>query len=392
MISIGEQLKSARERMGLDLEKVSGDTNIAKRFLAALEEENFSVFPGDPYIVGFIRNYAEYLGLDSNELVTAFKSIRIQEQPVPVESLLPKRGLSPWIFVAGIGAVALIVILAVVLFGGHRHAGSNALAEAASRSPKEYTMESATMEKRFYEGDTILVPLGQEKYRLLVAKISDRVAIESPIGRALFMLGENGTLDLDKDTIPELQVFVKDFQKDDASKGALITFTAAGNLAAVLGSPAANTTPTAPIDAADQAAALAAAQPPAGSPDATVPQASETVATSGTKPAVIFDQVHSPFPIVVTTVFRNYCMFRYEADRRDRDERYYHKGDQITINVTNAVKLWTSNAAASKTTVQATGGRSADLDLGGQGEVAVKQIQWVKAESGTWNLVLADVP
>jgi cytoskeletal protein RodZ len=385
MISIGEQLKTARERLGLDLEKVSGDTNIAKRFLAALEEENFSIFPGDPYVVGFIRNYAEYLGLDANELVAAFKSIRIQEQPVPVESLLPRRGPSPWLFVGGGAAIAVIVALVIVLLGRRGHAGGEELAGMATHAPKEYTMETATLDKRFYEGDTILVPYGEEKYRLLVAKIADRVTVESPIGRALFMLGEKGTIDLDKDTIPELQVFVSDFQKDDASKGALIAFTAQGALASALGVPAEGQAAAVPAEAS-------AAQGPAPEEAASAPVVQETSLPAGTKTTVIFDQVRSPFPIVVTTSFRNYCMFRYEVDRRDREERYYHKGDQITINVTNGVKLWTSNAAASKTTVQATGGRSADLDLGGQGEVAVKQIRWVQAEGGGWNLVLADEP
>ena len=378
MISIGEQLRAARERMGLDLERVSSDTNIARRFLAAMEEENFTVFPGDPYVVGFIRNYAEYLGLDSSELVAAYKSMRIQEQPIPVESLLPRRGPSPWIFVVcGLAAVILIAA-GFVVFRNRGAAAGTVAAAAVERTPKEYVLDSPSLEQRFYEGDTILVPLGQEKYRLLIAKITDRVAVESPIGRALFMLGEKGTIDLDKDTIPELQVFVNDFQKGDASKGALIAFSAEGALAAAL-RPAAQKQ----VSVATAESSIGA-EMPVSTADAALPE--------GSKSTVIFDQVYSPFPIVLTTIFRNYCMFRYEADRREREERYYHKGDQITINVTNAVKIWSSNAAASKTTVQATGGRSADLDLGGQGEVSVKQLRWTQVEGGTWNLVMLDVP
>jgi len=381
MISIGEQLKAARERMGLDLDRVSDDTNIAKRFLAALEDENFTVFPGDPYVIGFIRNYAEYLGLEPRDFITAFKNIRIQEQPVPVESLIPKRKPSPWLFAAGgAGALGIAVILVLILILGPKGPGAGkSPAESAARAPQEYILEEAVLEKRFYEGDTVLIPLGDQKYRLLIAKISDRVAVESPIGRALFMLGEKGTLDLDKDTIPELQIFVNDFQKGDPSKGALVTLTAEDALAAALKAPEA-----------------AAAAPSAESPDAAaavLPAAAPEVPLSADlKTTVLFDKVSSPFPIVLTTIFRNYCMFRYEADRREREERYYQKGDQITINVTNTVKFWTSNAAVSKTTVQATGGRSVDLDLGGQGVVAVKQIRWVPAEGGGWNLVLVDVP
>lgn len=381
MISIGEQLKTARERTGLDLDRISEDTNIAKRFLTALEEENFSVFPGDPYVIGFLRNYAEYLGLDARELINAFKNIRIQEQPVPVESLIPKRGPSPWVFAGGgVAVLAIVAVLALVLVRKDTQKEKEPT-EAAVRAPREYTLEAPVLEKRFYEGDTVLIPLGEQKYRILVAKISDRVAVESPIGRALFMLGEKGTLDLDRDTVPELQIFVNDFQKGDPSKGALITLSAQGELAAALaGSGGAG------------GAVPAEASEPAAPPSSPAAVPAEAPLSGELKTTVIFDKVPSPFPIVLTTVFRNYCMFRYEADRREREERYYHKGDQITINVTNTVKFWTSNAAASKTTVQATGGRSVDLDLGGQGEVAVKQLRWVNAEGGGWNLVLVDVP
>ena len=48
MISIGEQLKAARERMGLDLDRVSDDTNIAKRFLTALKRKTSRCSPEIP--------------------------------------------------------------------------------------------------------------------------------------------------------------------------------------------------------------------------------------------------------------------------------------------------------------------------------------------------------
>ena len=58
MNAIGDQLKTAREARGLSIEYVADETNIAKRYITAMENEDFSVFPGEPYIVGFLRNYA----------------------------------------------------------------------------------------------------------------------------------------------------------------------------------------------------------------------------------------------------------------------------------------------------------------------------------------------
>ena len=94
---------------------------------------------------------------------------------------------------------------------------------------------------------------------------------------------------------------------------------------------------------------------------------------------------------MVSVTFRGSCMFRYEVDKRDRDERYYRKGETVTVNANNSLRLWASNAQAVKMTVQASGGKSADLDLGGAGEVAVKRIAWTQGDSGGWTLGAADV-
>jgi hypothetical protein len=84
-------------------------------------------------------------------------------------------------------------------------------------------------------------------------------------------------------------------------------------------------------------------------------------------------------------------MFRYEVDKRDRDERYYRKGDTVTVNAQNSLRLWASNAQAVKLTVQASGGKSADLDIGGAGEIAVKRIAWTQGDSGGWVLGASEV-
>ncbi len=61
------------------------------------------------------------------------------------------------------------------------------------------------------------------------------------------------------------------------------------------------------------------------------------------------------------------------------------------MTANNSAKLWTSNAAACKLTIQASGGQSADVELGSPGEVAVKQIRWVQADDGTWSLGVYNV-
>lgn len=388
-IAIGEQLRTAREARGLSIDYIADETNIAKRYLTALENEDFSVFPGEPYIIGFLRNYAEYLGLESAALIQAFRGIRIQEQPIPIKELLQPKQRPLWPFIAA-GAV---VALGIGGFFAFRAIGSKASTEtpALTRSdPVQHVLDSMSFEKRLYEGDTLLVPYGGDSYKLTITKIDDRIAIESPVGVSRFMLGEEGSIDLDKDNQPELVAFIVDFQKNEASRGAVVRFSATGILATTLATAPLPAAGSAPVPAPAAGTAPAAPAELGTAPSITSVPGS-TVERPSTQESIVFSGKRSPYPFVINVTFRNYAMFRLEIDRKEREERYYHKGDQISITANNSAKLWTSNAAACKLTIQASGGQSADVELGSPGEVAVKQIRWVQADDGTWSLGVYNV-
>ncbi len=63
MFEIGSSLRQARERRGLQLADVQRETRIRARYLQALEEERFELLPGEAYVKGFLRSYADFLGL-----------------------------------------------------------------------------------------------------------------------------------------------------------------------------------------------------------------------------------------------------------------------------------------------------------------------------------------
>ncbi len=68
-----ELLKTTRERAGQDLQTVAQVLRIRHVYLEAIEGGRFDELPGKTYVVGFVRAYAEYLGLDSEEVVKRFK-------------------------------------------------------------------------------------------------------------------------------------------------------------------------------------------------------------------------------------------------------------------------------------------------------------------------------
>src|SRR5882762_6540816 len=79
MARLGETLRAQREKKGITLEQAASDTHIREKFLKALEDSDYQTLPGTVYTKGFLRNYAEYLELPTEELVVQFH----QERDLP---------------------------------------------------------------------------------------------------------------------------------------------------------------------------------------------------------------------------------------------------------------------------------------------------------------------
>lgn len=80
--TVGEKLRAERERKGLSLKEVEIATNIRSHYLNAIEDGNYSALPGEAYVKGFIRNYANALNLDGSAYVDLYRQ---ELQPVVVE-------------------------------------------------------------------------------------------------------------------------------------------------------------------------------------------------------------------------------------------------------------------------------------------------------------------
>lgn len=69
MTSVGQKLKDARMAKGLTLDDLQQTTKIQKRYLIAIEEDNYDALPGNFYVKAFARQYASTVGLDPDEIV-----------------------------------------------------------------------------------------------------------------------------------------------------------------------------------------------------------------------------------------------------------------------------------------------------------------------------------
>src|SRR3954464_7583046 len=83
---IGEALRTARHEAGIELEEVERTIRIRSRYLAALENEDWGVLPGDAYVRGFLHTYGAYLRLDATALVDEYARLGVgREGEHPLE-------------------------------------------------------------------------------------------------------------------------------------------------------------------------------------------------------------------------------------------------------------------------------------------------------------------
>ena len=350
MESLGIKLKTAREEKGYSIDYVCRETNIAGRFIEALENEDFSVFPGEPYLLGFLKNYGAYLELDVNELLSLFRSYKIQEQPVPVDELFKTPSNAPRIF----GRIAMVLVvlaaascLVFFLLQNKSQAGET----PSARVPAQYTMNADFMERRLYPGDTVLVPFGDIGYRFELSGIGDTVTFATPAGPLRLDLSQEASVDLVSDGSSSLLITVADFARNDVSSGALLRFDLR--------------TTTAETEIMD---------------------IEENLPGS---PVIVLFSSPNAFPFTLQAVFQGYCLFRweilFESNRAGRNEQYFQNAEELNIQAQNGIRLGMSNAQAVKFQVIG-GGRTVVLEAGGPGEVVVGDLRWLRDEENRFRL------
>lgn len=113
MIKIGERLLQARKKMGISLEDASKNTKIRIEFLSALEHGDYNKLPSGTYVVGFLRNYADFLNLPTKETIALFKREFDEREHLGV---LPKSFTNPYSssFSIRIGNFGLIISLGII--------------------------------------------------------------------------------------------------------------------------------------------------------------------------------------------------------------------------------------------------------------------------------------
>ncbi|MCM8783277.1 MAG: DUF4115 domain-containing protein [Candidatus Omnitrophica bacterium] len=125
MINIGETLRKKRESKKLTLESVYQATRIPPHILSHLEKEEFDKLAGVLYVKGFLKKYAEFLGLNSSEIVNTYLSSLSQTEPPSVTpvasskevfSIFKNKGIIRKIIVGLVLVIAVFLLFKTISF------------------------------------------------------------------------------------------------------------------------------------------------------------------------------------------------------------------------------------------------------------------------------------
>ena len=109
---VGEILKRERERRGYDIGQIAEHLCIRRGLLLAIENSRYEEFPADAYVIGFLRSYADLIGLDGQEAINYYRQEMAGRRKKP-DLILPtpiSEGRAPTAVIMGAAAFASLVI------------------------------------------------------------------------------------------------------------------------------------------------------------------------------------------------------------------------------------------------------------------------------------------
>lgn len=362
MESYGDLLKKTREEKELDLDKIAREISIERRYLEGLETEDSGVFPGEAYLVGFLRNYASYLELDTEFVLKLYRNKQIQESPLPqglYEKQKPKWFL-PSIIIPSVVILSVIIIVTILLVNKNKVLNEDDVVVSSKIRNQQYELTDKKFEQRVYKGDQLFIPTENDgKIILTVRDTLSSFGVETPSGVYYVELSEESEIDINGDNTSDMIVYVSDISSTDEARGAEVSILLRHGMS-------------------KEATAVVVDD---------IPFASEI---KSKHPQKVILEDNRAYPFTVNASFRGPCLFRDKVDNDDSIESYFTRGEVFTATPHNGIRLWISNNNTVKFTIIADS-KSFDLDIGVAGQVFVEDIKWIKDTDGKYKLVVIEL-
>ncbi|MBN2322711.1 MAG: helix-turn-helix domain-containing protein [Spirochaetes bacterium] len=382
MNQLGPLFREARIQSGKTLDDAVRETKIAKKYLIAIENEDFDIFPGETYLVGFLRNYAQFLGLDSDEMVIKYRDYKIQEQPAPIEQLVarPKNARRNIL----LAFVVLIVIGAAlyVILGGKDSKGEEKQKKAQKTEQVEKAVsedearaivfEEEELTRDFSRGDKISISHKGKEHIISIDGIEEDLLFS--ISSIPFSLAADERVEID---------FDRDGRKDLLIRTNMLGVDTV-NLTIKRLYKTAVTDSDITLSGEEESAGTIT-----GPPEVVIIKESDLVSTGPIAPETGFQIVSGYERTDISTLIRARATVYvgYYVDEEGKEEALLKAGDELEINAEEMLRLTATNANAAEMEIN-----RVPVDLGKSGETVLKLVRWYRdaSDSDLFHLVIDD--
>lgn len=172
-MSIGEQYRMAREEKGLSIEEISEKTKINNRIIEAIENNTIQDNLSNVYAKSFLKKYAQFLGLNFEELIQGYQPEPSSKPPQQVLMMKPRKYSFNYKYILPLTAGLAAIFLSMLIFGYMNKANSRRPMEKQTGKktlPLPQVLPQAKTAARSAAGE-LLVPKNE---KLVLALAADR--------------------------------------------------------------------------------------------------------------------------------------------------------------------------------------------------------------------------
>ncbi len=377
MKSIGEVLRNKREGLDISVDTVVAETKISKRYIESMEADDFEkILCSEANLLGFIKMYALFLGLDVTKSLALYNKHKLVEEPAPMEQLMKQESMViRWRY--ALWALGFIVVVGFFYLTGRGVArwqmqrSQKVKSTIIVREKIIYRTAERLFEGEFGSGDEIiLILMGMEHRFAVIYNDSKEVSVsyrhaetDEPPQVVLsdegiqFALMQGGANQLSSVSVIGLP--------SQASSGDTVRLRfqiSSGSATMALVSEATQVSPL-------------------------ITQATQPIKDANGLTRQVLMSVSDGMPITPVISFKGYSYFRYRLDSNEVVERYYQEGEQFQRTMHGNLKMWLSNAGKARIKIG-----SREFALGRDGEVVVKLLYWQRNQfTNMLDLILEDM-
>jgi cytoskeleton protein RodZ len=381
MDQLGQAFKEARTQSGKSIDDAVRETKIAKKYLVAIENEDFDIFPGETYLIGFLRNYAQFLGLNPDEMVIKYRDYKIQEQPAPIEQLTARPRTVRRNFLI-IFVILIVIVATMYIILGGRKKDEIAVKEKGKTKEEEATgpqkekgsilFEEEELTRDFTKGNIITVPQRNKSYNITIDAIDSDLKFS--IGNIPFTLSADERVEIDFDR--------------DGRKDILIRPNVMGEGMVNLTLKRLYTT-----GLTDSEIALAekteSQTSEAGPPEVIITKESDLISQEPIAPKTGFQIVSGYSKVDIDTHIKadNVAYFSYIVDEEEKKELLLQPGDELDLKAKDVLWITAANAKAVDIVIN-----NIPVTLGEAGQVVAKVVRWYRdsEDNDLYHLIIDD--